>query len=195
MTTHDTFTTAIALAQSRGNLWSRANPSARTRVLFVCLGNICRSPLAKAIFTDHARARGVLERFRIDSCGTGNWHAGNLADARSIAVSIRRGASLSSTSHRARQFDSMRDPETFDLFLAMDQSNKANMIDMGAPASQVILIRSFDPSLAHHANANEDHQLEVPDPYQGGPEGFDQMHDMLLAACDGLLDRFESAWK
>lgn len=179
-------------AMAGRSIWSPSSPSA-TAVLFVCLGNICRSPLAKAIFEDHAKARNVLDRFRIDSCGTGHWHVGRPADARSIAIASVRGTSLTATSHRARQVDAECDFDAFDLILAMDQSNKANLIDMGAPAHRVVLIRAFDPSLA--SDAGGDHAIEVPDPYYGGDDGFAKMHDMLDAACDGLLDCFAHAWR
>lgn len=173
------------------SIWSPSNP-ATTAVLFVCLGNICRSPLAKAIFEDRAKARNVLDRFHIDSCGTGHWHVGRPADPRSIAIATTRGTSLTDASHRARQVDAECDFDAFDLILAMDQSNKSNLIELGAPAHRVVLIRAFDPSLAE-ANARE-HAVEVPDPYYGGEDGFAKMHDMLDTACDGLLDCFARAW-
>lgn len=182
-------------AMSGRNLWSPREPRRRTSVLFVCLGNICRSPLAKAIFEDRARARNVLDRFHIDSCGTGHWHVGRPADARSIAIAAVRGTSLTSTSHRARQVDADSDFDAFDLILAMDQSNASNLIALGAPSQRVVLLRAFDPALAADAAQGRAHAIEVPDPYYGGDDGFARMHDMLDAACDGLLDRFDRAWK
>lgn len=176
------------------SIWSATNP-VPTAVLFVCLGNICRSPLAKAIFEDRAKARNVLDRFRIDSCGTGHWHVGRSADARSIAIAAVRGTSLTPTSHRARQVDADCDFDAFDLILAMDQSNKSNLIGLGAPPHRVVLLRAFDPALADNAPAGREHALEVPDPYYGGEDGFARMHDMLDAACEGLLDRFDRAWR
>lgn len=176
--------------------WAADQP---TGVLFVCLGNICRSPLAKALFDDRARARGVYERFFVDSCGTGHWHVGRPADARSIAISGQRGASLTVDSHRARQVDPAADFGRFHLVLAMDRSNAANLRALGADARHVVPLRVFDPTLAGARSAlapgfADDPTYEVPDPYHGGPEGFAEMHDMLLRACDGLLDAFEDVW-
>lgn len=175
-------------------IWTADNP-ASTAVLFVCLGNICRSPLAKAIFEDRVHARKVADRFRIDSCGTGHWHVGRPADARSIAIATQRGTSLTATSHRARQVDADGDFDAFDLILAMDQSNKSNLIGLGAPEDRVVLIRAFDPELADEVATGREHALEVPDPYYGGEDGFARMHDMLDRACDGLLDCFARAWR
>lgn len=190
MSQHDPF----AIAITGRPIWSAQRP-ARTSVLFVCLGNICRSPLAKAIFEDRAKARRVLDRVRIDSCGTGHWHVGRPADARSIAIATQRGTSLTDDSHRARQIDADCDFDAFDLILAMDQSNKSNLVGLGAPEERVVLFRAFDPDLADEVAAGNEHALQVPDPYYGGPDGFAQMHDMLEAACEGLLDRFARAWR
>lgn len=175
-------------------IWSPSNPVA-TSVLFVCLGNICRSPLAKAIFEDRAKARNVLDRLRIDSCGTGHWHVGRPADPRSIAIATIRGTSLTQTSHRARQVDADSDFDAFDLIIAMDQSNKSNLMGVGAPTNRVVLLRAFDPSLADELANGSGRDLEVPDPYYGGEDGFARMHDMLDAACDGLLDCFAKRWR
>lgn len=158
-------------------------------VLFVCLGNICRSPLAEGLFIHMARARGALHRFRVDSAGTGRWHVGNPADPRSIAVARKHGVELPS---RARQVDpdsdffDPLDPDIpgFDWLIAMDQSNAARLIELGAPPPRVRLMRSFDPALA----GKPEHHLEVPDPYYGGEQGFDDMYAMLHAACLGMLD-------
>ena len=151
-------------------------------VLFVCLGNICRSPLAKWIFTDLADQRGVLDRFDIDSCGTGHWHIGKGADPRSVATAQCRGLH---TPHTARCLDPESDFLRFRYLLAMDTDNRDALLSAGAPPRRVFLMRSFDPSLAREP----EHRLVVPDPYYGGPEGFDQVYDMLRAACAGFLDR------
>jgi protein-tyrosine phosphatase len=151
------------------------------RVLFVCLGNICRSPLAKWVFIDQARGRGVLERFEVDSCGLGGWHEGEGADPRTIAVATRHRVAFE---HMARQIRVPRDFERFDLLLAMDRENVRGLRGLGAPMERERLLRSFDPALA----GADEHALEVPDPYYGGPEGFERMHAMIVAACAGLLD-------
>jgi protein-tyrosine phosphatase len=153
----------------------------KTGVLFVCLGNICRSPLARFIFDDLAASRGVAHRFDVDSCGTGAWHAGEGADPRTIAVARLHGLS---PTHTARQLDPAIDFRRFHLLLAMDLSNRANLLAAGAPPASVRLLRSFDPALA---TAPESH-LSVPDPYYGGPDGFEHMYRMIHAACVGLLD-------
>ena len=153
-------------------------------VLFVCLGNICRSPLAKAIFDHQAREQNSLDRFIVDSCGTGGWHAGEDADPRSRMVSEQNGVNMS---HRARQLDPDEDFEKFHILLAMDERNRSDMIDRGAPRDRVFLMRRFDDTLAHLP----DHQIEVPDPYYGGNDGFQRVFDMLWKANEGLLRRLK----
>jgi protein-tyrosine phosphatase len=149
-------------------------------VLFVCLGNICRSPLAKAIFTRKVDERGVRSRFLIDSCGTGGWHAGGGADPRTLQIASRYGIEFE---HRARQVR-RTDFEEFHLLLAMDTNNQTDLLEMGAPSKRVRLMRSFDPALA----GQPPERIEVPDPYYGGPEGFDNMYHMIERACEGLLE-------
>ncbi len=150
----------------------------KTGVLFVCLGNICRSPLAEGIFIHLAHERGVLDRLRVDSAGTGGWHVGNRADPRSIAVAHKHGIELPS---RARTFDDgAHEAELFPWLIAMDRQNQRDMIARGAPREHVHLMLSFHPDPPCE---------EVPDPYYGGDEGFDSVYEMLASACAGLLDR------
>jgi protein-tyrosine phosphatase len=153
----------------------------RTGVLFVCLGNICRSPLAEGIFIDMARRRGVLEQFDIDSCGTGNWHIGECADSRSLAVARRHGIELQCI---GRQLDPKRDFARFDWIIAMDRSNLRNLLSAGAPEGRTRLMRSFDPALERRPL----HELDVPDPYDWPGDGFESVYQMLHAACGGLLE-------
>jgi low molecular weight protein-tyrosine phosphatase len=153
----------------------------QTGVLFVCLGNICRSPLAEGIFIHLANERGVLDRFDVDSCGTGNWHVGSAADARSIEVAARHGVHLPSQS---RQVEPETDFERFDLLIAMDHGNERDLCALGAEPQQVRLMRSFDPALADASGP----ALDVPDPYYGPGDGFERSYVMLRAACEGLLD-------
>jgi len=145
--------------------------------LFLCLGNICRSPLAEGVFIHLATNRGVRARFRVDSAGTGGWHAGDRPDTRSVAVATKHGVDLPG---RARKLDGPADGERFDLVIAMDRQNAADAIQAGVPGDRVRLMRSFDASAEDGA--------EVPDPYYGGARGFDDVYEMLVRACDGLLD-------
>jgi len=152
-----------------------------TGVLFVCLGNICRSPLAEGVFLHLARERGLHERFRVDSCGTGGWHVGERADKRAQAVAHRNGVALVS---RARRLDAPRDFRRFDLLVPMDRANLRDLLDEGAPAERTRLLRSWDPDLAGAAERD----LDVPDPYYGEAGGFDEVFRMVRAACAGMLD-------
>ncbi len=148
----------------------------QTGVLFVCLGNICRSPLAEGIFIHLARERGVLDRFRVDSCGTGGWHAGELADPRSIAVAAKHGIELPSI---ARKFDPRRDPIEFDWLIPMDRQNHRDLLDHGVPGEKLRLMLEYHPELKSG---------EVPDPYYGGPDGFDKVYEMLRVSCERMIE-------
>jgi len=149
------------------------------RLCFVCLGNICRSPTAEGIMLAMVAERGLADQISIDSAGTGAWHVGEPADARSRACASRRGVDLPSV---ARQFE-VADFARFDHVLAMDESNLADLLALAPDASsrsRVTLLRRFDP-------ASPD-DLEVPDPYPGGRRGFDDVFEICEAACRGLLD-------
>lgn len=151
-----------------------------TSVLFVCLGNICRSPLAKGIFQHQIRARRVEHLFRVDSCGTGGWHAGSGADPRTVQVAAAHGIEFP---HIARQLDVASDL-AFDYLLAMDEDNLASLLHAGLPPDRVFLMRSFDPSL----HGQPPHRMNVPDPYYGGPDGFERVYQMLWSASEGLIE-------
>jgi protein-tyrosine phosphatase len=161
-------------------------PAQTNALLFVCMGNICRSPLAEGVFLHLANQRGLADRFTVDSCGTGAWHAGEEPDRRSIAVAKKHGITLPSI---ARQLRVPADFEDFDLLIAMDQDNIHNMLEASAPANRIRLLRSFDPALAAQADKNP----EVPDPYYGQGDGFQLVYDMILNACIGLLDELADA--
>ncbi len=146
-----------------------------TSVLFVCLGNICRSPTAEAVFRARAAAAGL--DVEIDSAGTGAWHVGAMPDERAQAAGHARGYDL--TPIRARQV-SDRDYERFDLVLAMDHDNLATMKSR-APASsheRIRLFLEFAPELGLNA---------VPDPYYGGDDGFEEVLDLIESASDRLI--------
>lgn len=159
----------------------RRKQGERTGVLFVCLGNICRSPLAEAVFLHLARQRGVDERFDVDSCGTGAWHVGEAADRRSIAIGKRYGVEVTSI---ARQLDCSCDLERFDHIIVMDRMNRRDVLKAGAPPERVRLLREFDATLA----ADDESDLDVPDPYSWAGDGFDAVYQMIERGCRGLLD-------
>ena len=138
------------------------------------MGNICRSPAAEAIFRAKAAQRDVLDRFSIDSCGTGGWHAGERADARMRATSRSRGIEISS---RARQITDQC-LTSFDHIICMDADNLRDVQAMGGDA-RVQLMLAF---------AADGRRRNVPDPYYGGGDGFTLVLDLLDDACEGLLD-------
>jgi protein-tyrosine phosphatase len=155
---------------------------AQHRLLFVCLGNICRSPMAEGVFRRVAEEEGVIDRFEIDSAGLGDWHIGQAPDERAQAAALGRGIDISGQS--ARQV-SLEDFERFDLLLAMDRSNYRELTQL-APEESHHKIRQF-LDFAPHAGTKD-----VPDPFYGGKEGFDHALDLIEAAARGLLDDLES---
>lgn len=150
-----------------------------TRVLFVCLGNICRSPAAEGVFLHLLAQEGLDGRFVVDSAGTGGWHVGKPADRRMREAAERRGIHLPS---RARQLDA-GDLSSFDHILTMDASNLA---DVQALAREVGGGSARIEPLVRYCRTLQ--ATEVPDPYYGGPEGFEHVLDLLEDACRGLLD-------
>ncbi len=150
-----------------------------TKLLFVCLGNICRSPAAEGVFLHLIEQRGLTDQFLVDSAGTGGWHVGNPADQRMQAAAMRRGIQLPS---RARQLE-LSDLESFDHILTMDQDNLRNVSSMAkefGPRSTA----NIRLMLSHARRADT---LEVPDPYYGGEQGFEHVLDLLEDSCEGLL--------
>ncbi len=148
-------------------------------VLMVCMGNICRSPTAEGVLRHKLAQVGLHERVQVDSAGTISTHAGEAPDARAQTHAARRGYALSGL--RARQVRAA-DFERFDLILAMDCDNLAWLRE-ACPAPlqpKLRLLMSYAPQLGRN---------EVPDPYYGGPAGFDVVLDLVEAACDGLLDQ------
>lgn len=148
------------------------------RILFVCLGNICRSPLAEGIFKQLIKERGVENRFIVDSAGTSGEHKGEDPDPRTIEIASLKNILLD---HKARRFRE-EDLDYFDWIFAMDRSNMRNITKISAwkPAqrAKVHYMREFDPAGPG----------DVPDPYYGGSEGFEQVYQMLYRTCDNFLN-------
>ena len=150
------------------------------RVCFVCLGNICRSPTAEGVFLQLLEEQGLAHAFEVDSAGTAAYHVGNRADPRTLKTATARGVHLPSI---ARQF-TREDFARFDYVLAMDAQNKRDLVALArsdAERSKVHLLRNFCPKSVACS------ELDVPDPYFGGAEGFEDVFDICRAACEGFL--------
>jgi protein-tyrosine phosphatase len=155
------------------------------RVLFVCLGNICRSPTAEAVMRGLVREAGLEGEIDVESAGTGSWHVGDPPDPRSAQAAARRGVEMTGTARQVRAADFGE----FDLVLAMDRANRDALHDLAPDEdarARVRLLREFDPASAASGD------LDVPDPYFGGTGGFDHVLDLVEAACRGLLDELRS---
>ena len=150
---------------------------AKHRILFVCLGNICRSPMAEGVFRRVIEDAGVAHLFEVDSAGLGDWHAGQAPDRRAQGAARRRGMDISG--QRARQV-TLADYDRFDLLLAMDSSNFDELIQMSPPYMPEKIRRFLD-------YAPDAGTQDVPDPFFGGSEGFDHALDLIEAAARGLL--------
>ncbi|MCW8917581.1 MAG: low molecular weight phosphotyrosine protein phosphatase [Gammaproteobacteria bacterium] len=149
----------------------------KIKVLMVCMGNICRSPLAQGVFERRVEEAGLAHRIVTDSAGTHAYHVGNLPDPRSQQTALRHGIDLSA--QRAREVAAV-DFEAFDYLLAMDNDNHA-LLSARCPEEHLHKLRlflEFAPQLA---------ATEVPDPYYGGDSGFEQVYQLIDAAADGLL--------
>lgn len=153
------------------------------RIMMVCMGNICRSPAAEVVLRQKL-ADANIEGVRVDSSGTGGWHEGDGANPRSQAIWERRGYR---GKHSARKFQRHWLDER-DLILVMDEQNYSALEALTEEPDQlerVHYLRAFDPALA---GSDDPSTLEVPDPYYGGDEGFEQMLDLIERACDGLVE-------
>src|SRR5690554_1617397 len=150
--------------------------SKQASVLFVCLGNICRSPTAEGVFRKLVEKAGLQEQIYIDSCGTSNWHIGKGPDARSIDAAGRRGVDI--TGLKARQFTE-KDLDTFDYVVVMDRQNLADAKDIwhqNGGTKPTLFLEYGNSDLA-----------EVPDPYYGGEDRFEHVLDLIQEAGEGLL--------
>ena len=151
------------------------------KVLFVCLGNICRSPTAEGVFRHYVKQAGLDNEITIDSAGTSDWHVGKAPDPRTIKAAARRGYDLSALRGRQAMAEDFHE---FDLILAMDESNLANLRAI-QPANGKAELALYLPRLGQDAR-------EVPDPYYGGADGFELVLDMLEQASEVLLDEIRS---
>lgn len=153
------------------------------RALFVCLGNICRSPLAEGIYLHLIRERGWEHRFHAESAGMGEWHIGEPPDPRARETAARNGVKLASVCRQVAR----EDFEDFDLLLAMDRSNRDALLER-CPAplrGKIRLMREFDPETTPETDP------EVPDPYHGNARGFDRVFEMLDRSCRALLESLD----
>lgn len=149
----------------------------KIKVLFVCLGNICRSPLAEAIFKHKIRNEGLELQIEADSCGTSNYHIGSQPDPRTITSAVQNGIAID---HCGRQL-SIHDLKNFDFILAMDKSNYNNILKLADSrefAHKVKLMREFDP---------QESDGEVPDPYFGGESGFIEVFSILDRSLENFI--------
>lgn len=157
----------------------------RSSVLFVCLGNICRSPLAEGIFLSLLENEGLAGQIQVDSAGTGGWHVGEAPDPRSRAVARQHGIELTS---RARQVDP-HDFSRFQWIIAMDRENREELRTLrnaqGGPA-RLHLLLEFHPDAPDVEGAPGG--VDVPDPYYGGPDGFQTVQRLVQEGCEGLLE-------
>ena len=149
-------------------------------VLFVCLGNICRSPLAEGVFLAAAESRGLGSRLDADSAGTAAYHSGEPPDPRTTAVAARYGVRLTGLARQVTRHDF----ERFDLVVAMDRSNRRSLERLRARrphpgAARIVMMRDYDP---------EPDSPDVPDPYYGGEDGFERVYRIVERCCEGLLD-------
>lgn len=151
------------------------------RVLFVCMGNICRSPTAQGVFRDLVDKAGLSQRITTDSAGTIDYHAGRPPDRRARETAVKRGLDLSDL--RARQV-LVKDFDRFDYLLAMDRDNFDDLVALCPPGQEHKLHLFMD--FASHLEVQE-----VPDPYYGGPAGFERVFDMVEQAAIGLLERIK----
>lgn len=150
------------------------------RILFVCMGNICRSPSAEAVFTGMAKSRGVINHFEVDSAGTLAYHVGESADSRMQSHANKRGYKLTSIS---RKFNPGKDFDNFDLIIGMDNENVQTLKFLARNESDLQKIHKMTN---FRKEWNYD---EIPDPYYGGDEGFELVLDLLEDSCEGLLDK------
>lgn len=155
----------------------------KTKILFVCLGNICRSPSAEAIFLKMIEDKGIAENFIIDSAGTSGWHNGDQADRRMQKHAVRRGYDLQSLS---RKFYADSDFENFDYIIGMDDQNIIDLQSQAKNENEYSKISKMTDYCINYSQWDE-----VPDPYFGGDKGFELVLDILEDACEGLINTIQ----
>lgn len=148
----------------------------KTKILMVCLGNICRSPLAEGILKSKLKAENVI----VDSAGTGGWHAGETPDPRSIETAKKNGIDI--TDQRARQFK-VSDFDVFDIIYVMDASNEVNVKNLARNEADIKKVKRILSELPNSKHS------DVPDPYYGGITGFDDVYEMLDKACEAIVTK------
>ena len=153
------------------------HPMPSFKLLFICLGNICRSPAADGVMRRLVKESGLLDCIHIDSAGTAGWHAGRPADARMREAGARRGYDFS---HTARQVTA-EDLAIYDLILVMDDQNRRDLRSLDPQRLNESKIRYFCEFCTRHE------EREVPDPYYGGNEGFQHVLDLMEDGCSGIL--------
>lgn len=164
------------------NLKNKITTEHPFKLCFVCLGNICRSPTAEGVFQHLVNNRGLQSYFEIDSAGTSAYHIGEGANSKSRQVAKQHGVTLHS---KARRFESF-DLDYFDLIIAMDNENLANIHQLDSKddhSDKIMLLREFDPA---------PESKEVPDPYYGGLQGFENVFNVVKRSCEKLLDELET---
>lgn len=162
------------------------------RITVVCLGNICRSPIAEAVLRDRIARAGLQDAVSVDSAGTGDWHLGGAADPRALATLAAHGYPLD---HLARQIDASWFAD-IDLILAMDRANYRDLQKMREHAgldTEIRMMRAFDPALSGSSEPSA--ELEVPDPYGGGDAEFLRVLHMIESAADGLVKQLASGFQ
>lgn len=165
---------------------SRRSADSPYRIAVVCLGNICRSPMAEVVLTEKIRRASLATRATVVSAGTGDWHVGNPMDRRAAAALTANGYDASN--HRATQFDSAWFEEC-DLILAMDESNLSDLASLGAASvtERLRMFRDFDPCV-HDASASASAgDRDVPDPYYGGDDGFENVLAMVERTAAAIV--------
>jgi protein-tyrosine phosphatase len=152
------------------------------KLLFVCTGNICRSPTAEGVMARLLEFQGLSDEVSVDSAGTGSWHVGHPVDPRARDAAARRGLELTSIARQVRPHDF----DEFDLVLAADRENEHELLRIAGPdperRDKIRLLREYDPEAVDAGD------LEVPDPYYGTDGGFEQVLDICETACLGLME-------